>query len=89
MNPESQAWHELRAAGAGCLRPGFADRVLRAAQVVTGPSLLSQFAFSAATAALCLWAIIFFQGRRSQSDFNRSLADWQEVAVASDAIPAQ
>jgi hypothetical protein len=89
MNPESEAWKQLRDSAAGRLRPGFADRVLLAAREVTGPSLFSQVAFSAATAAFCLWLLVFVQGRRGQSNLNQSLADWQQVAVASDATPVQ
>lgn len=89
MNPETQAWQHLRAHAASRIRPGFADRVLRAARRAVGPSPWSQFAFGAATAVLCLVAIAFFQIRQNQSQRAQSVAAWQEVTLAADDVPAQ
>jgi len=85
MNPESRAWESLRYHAAAQLRTGFADRVLRAARqgVEAAPSIFSQFALSAATAALCYIAVAFFDGRRTNAASDRNLADWQEIASAS------
>src|SRR4051812_7687164 len=61
--PTSESWQQLQQAGAARIRPGFAERVLRAARQIPIPgipSLLDQFAFSAATAAVCLLAVVAF-----------------------------
>ena len=86
--PESQAWQLLRDRASAQIRPGFAERVLRAARQIAGPSPFSQLAFGAATVALCLMAIVWFQDRQSQSQRQQSLAAWQQVSMATDDLPA-
>jgi hypothetical protein len=92
MKPESYAWHRLREHAAKQLRPGFAGRVLRpgfaqrvllAARAVTEPSFSSHFALSAATAAVCLVAVVFVHQRSTSLEDARNLAGWQ--AIASEA----
>jgi hypothetical protein len=84
--PQAETWRQLAAHGAAQLRPGFAERVLRAARAVADvPSLASQVALSAATAALCLGAVLFVNDRIESEAEERNLAEWQRiVAVARD-----
>jgi hypothetical protein len=86
MKPENQAWEQLFERAAALLSPNFADRVLRAARagVDAAPSLLSQFALGAATAALCFLAVALFQVRSAHQEDNRTMADWQLIAMAAD-----
>lgn len=86
MNPELQAWAKLREHAAGRIRPGFADRVIVAARerAVAAPSFFAQFAFSAATAALCFGAVAFFASHNGVARAD-SQSDWQEIASASVA----
>jgi hypothetical protein len=85
MKTEDQAWNDLREHAAARLRPGFADRVLRAARERATPLFVSQFAMCAATAALCLGAVAIYQARTSGDEEAKSLAGWSEVAAqASD-----
>lgn len=82
--PASETWQQLQQAGAARIRPGFAERVLRAARQIPGlPSLSDQFAFSAATAAICLLAVIAFHRVTVQLESERNLADWQAFAEES------
>ena len=84
--PQAATWSQLHAHGALQLRPGFAERVLRAARAVTEvPSLSSQFALSAATAAVCLAAVIFLQDRSAQLADERNLADWERIVLSAQA----
>lgn len=85
MNPEHQAWNQLRSTGAAQLRPGFADRVLREVRekVEAAPSLISQFMVSAAMVALCFAAIAFVESRHAAADDSSN--QWQEIATSSDA----
>jgi hypothetical protein len=86
MNPESKAWDSLRRHANARIRPGFADRVLRLARQgveVVAPSIFSQFALCAATAALCFMAVAFFGSARPSEDNAQSLADWQDIAAAT------
>ena len=84
--PHPESWRELQAAAARQLRPGFAERVLRAARAAADmPSLGSQFALSAVTAAVCLVAVLFLHQRNVQAADERNLAQWQQMAqVAED-----
>src|SRR5262245_23617461 len=78
--PQAQTWSELFAAGARQLRPGFAERVFRAARAAAEmPSLASQFALSAATAAICLGAVLFVHKRSVDAADARNLAEWQQI----------
>ncbi len=84
--PSPVAWRQLADAASSRLRPGFAERVLRAARAATEmPSFGSQLALSAATAALCLGAVLFVHHRKLEQAEARNLAEWQAiVAVAQD-----
>jgi hypothetical protein len=57
---------------------------MRAARqgVEVAPSVFSQFALCAATAALCFMAVAFF-GAQPANDNEQSLADWQDIAAAT------
>jgi hypothetical protein len=85
MNPEPHVWQQLQSHAAQRLRPGFADRVLRAARagIEAAPSLLSQFLLCAATAAACFVGVALYQAHNSNSDNARNLADWQDFASAT------
>jgi hypothetical protein len=85
MNPESKAWDSLRRHANTQIRSGFADRVMRVARqgVEAAPSIFSQFALCAATAALCFMAVAFFGSARPADDNEQSLADWQDIAAAT------
>jgi hypothetical protein len=87
MKTETRAWAQLQRHASAQLRPGFADRVVRAARAGAEavPSLLSIFTLSAATAALCLLAVTLFNTSsrdKDESDFN--LAGWQQIAADSE-----
>ena len=90
QGPQPETWREFFAIGARQLRPGFAERVLRAARAAADmPSLASQFALSAVTAAVCLGAVLFVHERKSQAADERNLAEWQQmVLVAQDDTAA-
>ena len=79
MKPESHAWLALNDRAVSLLRPGFADRVLRAAREAV-PTLASQFALSAATAAICLLVVCFVHSRIAANETARNLAGWQAFA---------
>jgi hypothetical protein len=81
--PDAATWSELRAHGAAQLRPGFAERVLRAARVVQNgmPSLFGQFAIGAATAGVCLLAVVYFHSRATRLEDERNLAGWQNLVA--------
>ncbi|HVU23935.1 MAG TPA: hypothetical protein VHE13_07400 [Opitutus sp.] len=80
MKPESHAWLALNDRAALLLRAGFADRVLRAAREAV-PTFASQFALSAATAAVCLAVVCFVHSRMVANETARNLAAWQEYAA--------
>lgn len=84
--PQTETWHELQAHAARQLRPGFAERVLRAARAAADmPSLAGHFALSAATAAVCLAAVVIVHDRFVREADERNLAQWEQiVAVAND-----
>ncbi len=83
--PQAATWREFNVHAAKQLRPGFAERVLRAARAAADvPSLTSQFALSAATAAVCLAAVIFVQDRSAQLADERNLADWQLIVMSAN-----
>jgi hypothetical protein len=79
--PTPETWRQLQAAGAARLRPGFAERVLRAARQIPGlPSFLDQFAFSAATAAVCVLAVVAVHTVNVRLENERNLAGWEQLA---------
>ena len=83
--PRTETWRELFGLGARQLRPGFAERVLRAARAAADmPSLGSQFALSAATAAICLGTVLFVHQRNVQAADERNLAEWQQIAMVAE-----
>lgn len=83
--PQAQTWRALNDHAAHQIRPGFAERVLRAARAAAEvPSLTSQFALSAATAAVCLAAVIFVQDRSAQLADERNLADWEVIVMSAN-----
>jgi hypothetical protein len=88
--PQAETWRDLFTAGARSLRPGFAERVLRAARAAADmPSLGSQFALSAITAAVCLGAVLFVHHHREAAADERNLAEWQKiVSIAEDDTAA-
>src|SRR5882724_4429412 len=71
-DPAPQVWHQLHDHAAAQLRPGFADRVLRVVRAEI-PSLVGQFALSAATAVVCLLAVIYVHDRSTRLRTNRIL----------------
>ncbi len=80
---EREAWSRLQAEGAAQLRTGFAQRVLQAARAVTGPSLSRQFILSAATVAVCVFAVVFVHERSKSQENARNLAGWEQLAAVS------
>ena len=75
----------MQAAAARQLRPGFAERVLRAARAAADmPSLGSQFALSAVTAAICLGAVLFLHQHNNKVADERNLAEWQQMALVAE-----
>jgi hypothetical protein len=89
MKTENEAWMRLREHAAGLISTGFPDRVMRAARARPSPLFVAQFAMCAATAALCVAAVAFFQSRSSPDEDARNLAGWSEIAAqASDVDQA-
>ena len=85
MKPESEAWMRLQDYAAKKITPGFPERVLRAAREHASPLFVAQFAMCAATAALCLGAVLLYHTRVSGDEEASSLAGWSEIAAqASD-----
>lgn len=90
MKPESYAWSLLHEHAVGCLRPGLANRVLRAARegIDAMPSLFSQFAVGAVTAALCFGAVVLMTQDQTASAATPAVQPaWQEIASATSADP--
>jgi len=94
MKTEDQVWTELRRHASAQLRPGFADRVLRAARAGAGaeaaPSLLGIFSLSAATAMVCL-AVVSLYRSANQNPVERDdiVAGWEKIAADSDEFAAK
>ena len=83
--PKIETWRELHAAGAQQLRANFAERVLRAARAAADmPSLSSQFALSAVTAAVCLGTVLFVHQRNVRAADERNLAEWQQIVMVAE-----
>jgi hypothetical protein len=80
MKPEDKAWERLREHAASRLTPGFADRVLRASRQAPSPLFVAHFAMCAATAALCLAAVVLYRAQASVDDAS-NLASWSEIAA--------
>ncbi len=87
MKPEHDAWTSLREHAASQLKPGFPDRVLRAARTpASSPLIVAHFAMCAATAAACLVAVALYQARVSGDEDATSLAGWNEIAAQSNDL---
>jgi hypothetical protein len=86
MKTESEAWQHLREHGAAQLRPGFANRVIRAARAGAGaaPTFLRPFAVCAAMATLGLLAVSLYRDRAYTEENSRNLAGWQEITAQAD-----
>jgi len=86
--PDAAAWAQLQTRAAAQLRPGFADRVLRAVRALpaTMPSLRDQVVFSAATAAVCLLAVVYLHARSIRLQDERNLLGWQQLAAESQDL---
>jgi hypothetical protein len=85
--PSAQTWRQLQNAAAACLRPGFAERVLRAARAAADmPSFASQLGLSAATAAVCLGAVLFVHHRELEQADARNLAEWRRIVAVAQEI---
>jgi len=85
--PQAETWRQLHVHAARQLRTGFAERVLRAARAAADmPSLASQFALSAATAAVCLGAVLFLHNRSAEQADARNLAEWRQIVAAVEEI---
>jgi hypothetical protein len=80
MKPEYEAWMRLQEHAASQLTPGFPDRVLRAART-HAPLFVTEFAMCAATAGLCLVAVVLFNARSSAADDASSIAGWSEISA--------
>lgn len=77
---DATTWAKLRDHAAAQIRPGFAERVLRAARALTSaPSLWDQLAMCAATATLCLLAVLFIDERNHRVDEQANLASWAQL----------
>lgn len=85
MKPESDAWLALHAHAATQLRPGFAERTVRAARAVA-PTFRSQCLLAAATAAVCLAVTIGVHAHSTDRETERNLAGWQEIAREADQL---
>src|SRR5881394_3121725 len=72
--PTAAEWEQLTTHAAAQLRPGFAARVLRAARALPkSVTLLEQLAFGAATAAICLVAVVYLHSRKANLENERNL----------------
>lgn len=79
--PQDEAWRQFQTHASAQLRPGFAARVLRAARQIPGvPSLLDQFAYSAAALAVCVLTVVFIHTRSVRIEEERNLASWAQFA---------
>lgn len=85
MKPESYAWVALHDHAATLLRPGFAERTLRAARAVA-PTFASQCLLSAATALVCLLVLFFVHARVTANETARNLAGWEQLAAEAEQL---
>ncbi|HEY1793093.1 MAG TPA: hypothetical protein VGG34_09260 [Opitutaceae bacterium] len=86
MNTEKDAWDALVGLGASMIKPGFADRVLRAARARQSPLIVAHFALCAATAALCLGLVVALQYGHSGDDNAANVAGWNEIAQQASEL---
>lgn len=77
----------LREHAASQLKPGFPDRVMRAARArPASPLFVAHFAMCAATAAVCLAAVALYQSRLSPDDEAKNLAGWSDIAAQANDL---
>ncbi len=79
-------WRQLETIGAASLRPGFADRVLRASRLADSSReephwLSSRLMLSAATAAVCFGLALFVRAQEVRTSHALYSADWQEISA--------
>ena len=86
--PDAAAWEQLQTHAAPQLRPGFADRVLRAVRALPAsiPSLREQVVFCTATAAVCLFAVVYLHARSIRLQDERNLLGWQQLAAEAQDL---
>jgi hypothetical protein len=85
MKPESQAWSALNDRAESLLRPGFAERTLRAARAVV-PTFISQCILSAATGTMCLLVVFFVHSRVTANETARNIAGWEQLAQETEQL---
>ena len=85
MKPEIHAWSALDDYAASLLRPGFAERTLRAARAIA-PTFFSQCMLSAATASLYLLVVVLVHSRVTADELARNLAGWEQLALETEHI---
>jgi len=85
MKPESYAWQALNDHATSLLRPGFAERTLRAARAVA-PTFFSQCILSVATASVCFLVVSFVNTRVTENETARNLAGWEQLAVETETL---
>ena len=85
MKPDSNAWSAHYDHAASLLRPGFAERTLRAARAVA-PTFFSQCILSAVTASICLLVVFLVHSRITANETARNLADWERLAAESEQL---
>ena len=85
MKPESYAWTALDDHAASLLRPGFAERTLRAARAIA-PTFASQCILSAATASVCLAVVLFVHSHVTENEMQRNLAGWEQLALETEQL---
>ena len=82
QGPTPAAWRQMQEQGAAQLRPGFAERVLRAVRTrIQDRTVFGQLALGAATAAICVAAVLFYHNREFRLQEERAIADWQQLAT--------
>lgn len=85
MKPENDAWLALNDHAASLLRPGFAERTLRAARTVA-PTFMSQCILSAVTASVCLGVVFAVHTRVTALETARNIAGWEQLAAETETL---
>ena len=85
MKPEPQAWKALDDHAASLLRPGFAERTLRAARAVA-PTFFSQCILSVVTATVCLLIVFVIHSRITANELARNMAGWEQLALETEQL---
>jgi hypothetical protein len=76
----------LREHASSLIKPGFADRVIRAARTRPAPLFVAQFAMCAATAALCVAAVVIYGSGTSSDQNAQNLAGWNEISAQANDL---